>query len=97
MDKKQAYQKKMEAKLEEWKAEIDKLKAQSKQIQAGAQTEYFERLEELDKRVENAKIKLAKLRQTSSDAWNDLKSGIEKAWNDIGESLKSIKSRFKKS
>ncbi|MGE4492390.1 MAG: coiled coil domain-containing protein [Syntrophotalea sp.] len=95
MSMKEAYQKKLQAQLDEWNAEIDKLKAKADKVEADAQIEYYKKIEELRSMHETANRRLAKLREASDDAWDDLKSGIDSAYNSLGNALKSAVSRFK--
>jgi regulator of protease activity HflC (stomatin/prohibitin superfamily) len=94
MSKKEAYEKKVEAKLDEWGAEIDRLKAKSKGAKADAQVEFQEQLEELKTKREAARKKLSDLKNTSGDAWDDVKSGMDSAWQALDKSLESAAQRF---
>ena len=95
MNMKEAYEQKLQAKLDEWGAEIDKLKAKADNAEADAQLEYYKRIEELRTMQESATNKLAELKDAGDDAWEDLKAGIESAWDSLGSALKSATSRFK--
>ena len=95
MSMKEAYEKKLQAKLDEWGAEIDKLKAKADGLEADAQLEYYKQIEELRSMQESAHNKLAELRAAGDDAWEDLKAGIESAWDSLGNALKLAASRFK--
>lgn len=46
MSKKKAYQQKIEAQLEEWKAEIDTMKAKAKKAGVDVQSWYYKQLED---------------------------------------------------
>lgn len=89
MKKREAYRQKIEAKLDEWKAEIDRLKAKARQKQVDVETEYKEELNTLREKREELKRKLDKLEDASEDAWEDIKEGIEK-------SRKEMKTAFDK-
>ena len=93
-DTRDAYVKKMKAKLDEWNAEIAKLEAQAKQKEADAQVRYQDEIETLKDRRNAAKEKLDKIREGGSEAWNDLKGGFEQAVDSIGDALRSAQSRF---
>ena len=95
MSMKEIYQKKLQAQLDEWSAEIDILKAKADKAKADAQLEYYKEIEELRSMQEAASSKLAELKDASDDAWEDLKAGMDSAWNSIGNALKSATSRFK--
>jgi uncharacterized protein YhaN len=95
MSRKDAYQKKLEAQLDEWKAEIEMLKAKAGTATAGARLEYEKALAELRERREMAKKKLDELRRASDDAWEDLKDGVEDAWKAVGDAMKKLRSKLK--
>ncbi|HEY9148429.1 MAG TPA: coiled coil domain-containing protein [Gammaproteobacteria bacterium] len=95
MGMKEAYEKKLQSHLDEWSAEIDKLKAKADSAEADAQLEYYKKIEELRSMQESAHKKLAELKEASDDAWEDLKAGLDSAWDSLSIAVKSAKSRFK--
>ena len=95
MSMKEIYQKKLQAQLDEWSAEIDKLKAKADRAEADAQLEYYKEIEELRSMQKEARSKLLELKNASDDAWEDLKAGMDSSWNIVGNALKSAASRFK--
>lgn len=95
MSMKEAYEKKLQAQLDEWNAEIDKLKAKADEAEADAQLEYYKQIEGLRSKQEMARDKLKELKEAAEDAWEDLKAGVDSAWDSLGETLKSVASRFK--
>ena len=95
MSMKEAYEQKLQAQLDEWSAEIDKLKAKADSAEADAQLVYYKKIEELRSMQETAANKLIELKDAGDDAWEDLKAGIGSAWDSLGNALKSAASRFK--
>ncbi len=95
MSRKEAYEKKLKAQLDEWGKEIEKLKLKADKAKAEQQLKYYKILEELKAKQKTAGKKLQELKDTGEDAWEDLKAGIEKAWNALGEAVKSAVSKFK--
>lgn len=95
MSMKQAYEKKLRAQLNEWSAEIDKLKAKADKAEAEAQVEYYEKIEELRTMQRDVANKLIELEESSDDAWEDIKAGINSAWDSLDGALKSAAQRFK--
>ncbi|GJL79335.1 MAG: hypothetical protein NPINA01_23240 [Nitrospinaceae bacterium] len=95
MSMKEAYQKKLQAKLDEWGTQIDKLKAKADKADADAQLEYYKNIEELRSKQEAANEKLNEFKEAGEDAWEDLKAGAESAWDSLGEAVESATSRFK--
>ncbi|MCF8093714.1 MAG: coiled coil domain-containing protein [Desulfotignum sp.] len=94
MSKKEAYEKKLEAQLKEWKTDIDKMKAKADKADAEAKLEYYKQIEDLQSKQEAVQKKLTELKAADESAWEDLKSGIDLAWTSLGESIKSPRSRF---
>lgn len=95
MSTKQAYQQKLQAQLDEWSAEIGKLQAKGDQVSADARIEYDRQVQELRTMQAEARRKMGELKNAGDDAWQDLKAGIEHAWNDLGRATKSAAARFR--
>ena len=95
MSMKDAYIKKLESQLDDWSAEIDKLKAKADKAEGDAQLKYYKQLEKIREKQDGAREKLEELRQASDDAWEDLKAGAENAWHSLSEAVKSAASQFK--
>ena len=94
MSMKQAYVQKLQAQMNDWNAEISKLKAKAEGAEADAQLEYYKQIEELREQQQDAQAKLNELREAGEDAWEDLKAGIDNAWSSLGEAVKTAASRF---
>lgn len=94
MGMKEAYERKLQAQLDEWTAEIDKLKAKADKAEADTQLEYYKQIEELRVKQETAKEKLGELKEAGENAWEDLKAGINSAWDSLGNALKTAADRF---
>lgn len=94
MSTKEDYVRKMHSKLDQWNAEIDVLTAKADQVEAGARAEYHKQLDALRSKREEARGQLEKLQQSGEGAWEDLKAGVEMAWDAVGEALDSARSRF---
>lgn len=94
MEDKNAYRQKLEARLDQWRAEIDKLEAKAAEARADARIEYEKQIEKLRGKQEDARRKLEELDKASGEAWKDLKSGLETAWDDLGRAVKSAVDRF---
>lgn len=93
MDKK-TYQEKMLAQLDQWQAEMDKLKAQSREASAEMQTKYQEEIETLRKKRDEMQVQYEKVQASSVEAWEDFKKGADQAWDNMAEAMKSAWNRF---
>jgi len=83
MDARDAYVKKIEAQLDEWSAELDRLEAKLKKGEANAEIKYQEQFSQLRESREELKMKLGQLKKASEDSWEDLKGGVENSFNKV--------------
>lgn len=95
MNTRDEYVKKLQVKLEEWNADIDKLSAKAGEVKAELRHDYAEQLEVVKAKQAVARQKFEELQKSGGSAWEDLKAGIELAWAAVGEAIDSAKSRFK--
>jgi len=95
MKSRDEYVHKMQAKLDEWNTEIDRLSKLADKAAEDAKNEYKEQIETLKSRQEAASIRMEALKHAGESAWEDLKSGAEMAWTALGEAIDSARSRFR--
>ena len=91
----EAYQKKLEAQLSEWDAKLKQLGAKAKNATADARISYENDLEILKSKRTAAQKTLAELGKRGENAWEDMKDGMEKAWDEMGKAIEKISARFK--
>ena len=94
MDKRKAYIEKLEAQLEEWDAKIDLLKAKSKKTKAEAKIEYCNKIETLQHKYKEMQTKLYNLKTATGEAWEDIKTGVEKAVDELKDTFDKVLSKF---
>lgn len=95
MSMKEQYEQKLEAKLDEWGAEIDKLKAKADNAEADLKIEYYEQIDEMRSMQATANEKFIELKDASDDAWENLKAGIDNAWDSLGNAYDSAIAKIK--
>lgn len=88
----------MQAQLDKWEKEIEKLKAQAETETANPeiQLKYYKLIEILRSRQKDVREKLAQLKHTEEDDWKDLKQGIGSSWKSIKTTLSDTGKAFKK-
>jgi flagellar biosynthesis chaperone FliJ len=96
MNDKELYQQKMQARLDEWKAEVDKLKAKGSGASADVQLDMNKQIRVLEGRIEDGKAKLSELTEASEDAWESIKEGVESAWGSLRSAATDAAAKFKK-
>ena len=95
MNTKEEFVRKMHSKLDIWNAEIDALTAKANAAEVSARAEYHKQLDALRSKRDEARSKLNALETAGEGAWEDLKAGIELAWDAVSEAVQSATSRFK--
>ncbi len=95
MSTKEEFVREMHSKLDQWNAEIDVLAAKARVAEAQARADYQRQLEELRSERDKARQKLEALESASEGAWQDLKDGVERAWDSVSQAVRSATSRFK--
>ncbi|MCE7915227.1 MAG: coiled coil domain-containing protein [Nitrosomonas sp. PRO4] len=94
-NEKQAYQQKIAAQIAEWEAEIELLKAKSKNLAADAKLEFEQQLSELEKNKSQLSAYLSELADKADDAWEDVKDEAEKKWNKLSEAFECFITKLK--
>ena len=95
MSDKELYLQKMRAQLDEWKADVDILKAKASRTSADAQLKMNKQIEMLESKIEEGKTKLSELSSASEDAWESLKEGVESAWDSLKSAVSDAATKFK--
>jgi hypothetical protein len=76
-------------------AQIEELRAQIGELLRKLDIAVGKEAEALRPKLRLARQKLHELKETSAEAWGDLKPGLEKAWEELQKSLNQAASRFK--
>jgi len=95
MSNREAYEQKLRAKLDEWQAEIDKLRAKARGAEADARIEREKEADRLEAKREEMRHKLKEMREAGDEAWDDLRDGAERAWKSFSDSFEKARDRFK--
>jgi multidrug resistance efflux pump len=95
MSAREQYIEKAKARIDQWNAEIDKMKAQVHEAEADVKIKYQKQLDKMRAQRDDGDAKLKEVRHASDAAWDDMKSGFDKAWGDIAGAFDDARSRFK--
>ena len=94
-EKRDVYLKKLETKIDEWKAGIDKLAAKADQVTVNLKKEYHKQVADLESKRSALAEKLAALKKDGQIAWKDIKTGVDLAWEAMNQAVKSAQLRFR--
>jgi hypothetical protein len=92
---KELYQQKMQARLDEWKADVEKLKAKASGASADVQLDMNKQIRVLERNIEEGKAKLSELAAAGEDAWESIKEGVESAWGSLKSAATDAAAKFK--
>jgi len=95
LENKEAYLGKLKAKLDEWNAEIDRLKAKAAAANIDLKNEIETKVGDLESRRQKVEQKMQQLREFSDKSQEDIMDRLQRAWEDLSYAVKSVKERFK--
>jgi hypothetical protein len=94
MSSRDDYLDEFKVKLDEWNAEIDKLESDARQAQADAKVQYDKQLEALREMRDDAQAKFSEMQNTTTEAWDVMVKGTEKAWQTWGSAFENARAKF---
>ena len=89
-----AYRQRLEAQIQEHKAQLDLLKARARRAAAQSRIVGYEELAEADKNLEHLKAKFDELKGAGGGALGEIKTGVKKALADLKISTKKAAQHF---
>lgn len=96
MNDKELYMRKLQARIDEWKADVDKFKAKASGASADVQLDMNQQVRVLERRIEDGKARLSELAEAGEDAWESIKDGIESAWDSLKSAATDATARFQR-
>ena len=88
MDKRTEYVEKLSAQMVEWDVQIDLLKDKAESATPEEKFEYSNTIAALQLKRDEAALKLQGISAASDDEWEDLKTGAEQIWDEVGTILR---------
>ena len=87
MSDKKLYEEKMKDELDEFRADIKKLKSRALMVGAETQFEISRRIKMLEGKIEEGKTKLSKLVAASESAWDSIRESMDSDWSMLKEAV----------
>jgi len=88
--KREIYQKKMKTKLDQINAQIDGYLAQFEETEADIELSVREQIDELIDQQNTVKQKFEEIKSSGQDAWDDVRSGLEDAIEELEMSYNKV-------
>ena len=83
MEDKKSYLQNLADQLHQWDVEIDELNARAGKAKVEAKTEHLNQIDDLRAKKEAAQSQTKQLQEAGDDAWEDMKTGVEKSWTEL--------------
>lgn len=94
-DAREAYIEKVKAQLNKFDAQLAEMKAKADKTTASAQVEYHSMMEEALVKREALQAQLAELQSSGGSAWEEIRTGLEKAGQELQKSFEAASAKFK--
>jgi len=94
-EQKENYQQKIESQLNEWRADIDRLREKAKSATSETKLKYQESIDKLELKLDEGKSKLKDLKESGADAWEAVKEGADSIWDTMKATFKEVKEKFR--
>ena len=94
MSLKDEYIGKLKQQLDQWSVDIDVLEARAREADDEFRANRDAYLEALKARRDVAKFRLALLKDSAGDAWQELKKGSDEAWESIRHAVVEARKKF---
>ena len=95
-DTKDAYVRKLKAKIDEWNAEIDALAAKAEQEHPEFKAQCRQKIEALQAKVKDAEERISAVHEAGEAAWEELKQGMRSSLETWKDSFAKAKREFDK-
>jgi chromosome segregation ATPase len=95
VEKRNEYLKKLEEKLADYDLKIAEIKFKVAEVQDDMKAEYLSQIENLEEKRDELAVTYGQLKQSTGNAWTDIKTGTEKAWLSLEKSIEKAITRFK--
>jgi hypothetical protein len=90
----QAFEKQAETRLAEYEKDIDQLQAKAQKLEGDAKVKAEQQLTALRQKRDQVSEKIKELGSSSADAWQNIKSGIDAAMEELGNAFKKAADEF---
>lgn len=94
-NEKHVYQQKIDAKLKEWDAEVDLLKAKGEGLTADAKIEVDKKIEQLSKTRDELSAYWDEISDKAEDTWDHIKDEAEEKWDKLSKAFSAFKDELK--
>jgi predicted nucleic acid-binding Zn-ribbon protein len=96
MKSREEYIQSLHNEIDEWNKQIDRLNARARLVEAEYRLELQKQIDSLTQQRAAIEGQVEKLSTSSAEAWEDLKNGIDSAWEKMNKAVGSAAASFLK-
>lgn len=96
MKNKELYQQKVQAQLDEWRADFDKFKARASSASAEGQLDINKNLTSLETKIEEGKDKLAEIARFGEASWESASESLRSGWESVKSEANATIAKLKR-
>ena len=96
MQSKDEYIQFLHRKIDEWNADIERLRLKADKVEAETRADLQNQIDMLKSKRGDVEERLSDLTIAGTEAWKDMKSGLDLAWEATNNAFQSAVSRFLK-
>ena len=91
---KEEFEEKLQARLKELNIRIAKLREKGHDLKGDAKEKWARSMEDLEAKRDVAEARLAEVRESTAEAWEDLRMGAQVAWKEMENSFHEASKEF---
>ena len=91
----ETYRQKLQDQLDDWRAEIDRLKERARSATASGRLIYQENIDRLEMKLDEGFEKLKELQGPGAEAWEVVKTGADSVWDTMKATFAEVKEKLR--
>lgn len=92
--KKEEFQKDLEAKLAKLEIEVAKLREKGVELKDDVKVNWDQKMAGLETKQKSVRAKLAEVENATAEAWQDVQKGAQSAWEDLDKAIRDAAKEF---
>lgn len=84
------YEKQLSAQIDEWRAEVEKLRAQANQKEGEVRVRYANQISHLEAHLDKLQDMKKKMKDATDQAWGNIKSSVDQTQKDLKMALDRV-------
>lgn len=92
---KQSIERKLREQIDNLRGEIDRLQGKARQSEGEKKQQLEREAESLQRQLDQADARLKEMEGSSSEAWQEIRQGVESGWTEVDAALRRAREKFR--